>query len=462
VRRGVAAATARLGTAENPMAPTTSRRSLLSLALAAPLVGTVLTGCGGDDGPGSAAGGGDGAATIWVLTGQPQEGIRTDSIDAFNEANPDSALTQSAFQNDAFKSKIRTAIGADQAPTIIWTWGGGGLRNYVEAGQVEDLTSFFADNPDLKGKLFESAFGAATVDGKVYAVPCENVSPIVMFYNKRVFEKVGAEIPGTWEEVMALVPVFNAAGVAPFSLGGQSRWTNMMWLEFLYDRIGGAELFESIYAGQPEAWSQPASIDALTKVQDLVRAQGFINGFASITADSNADQALLYTDKAAMMLHGAWTYGSMKTDGGDFVSGGNLAWSSFPTVEGGAGDPSNTVGNPSSYYALSSKATEEAKTAAKKYFAEGLVTDETTKAWVEVGSVPIVNGADSLFSGSEDEEWLQFVYDTASGAATFQQSWDQALSPTQAEALLDNIEKLFGLAVTPEEFATNMNAAMGS
>jgi raffinose/stachyose/melibiose transport system substrate-binding protein len=162
------------------------------------------------------------------------------------------------------------------------------------------------------------------------------------------------------------------------------------------------------------------------------------------------------------MLHGAWTYSSMKTDGGDFVSKGNLAWSTFPTVEGGAGDPSNTVGNPSSYYALSSKASDAAKTAAKKFFAEGLVTDATAKAWVEAGSVPIVNGSDSMFAGSEDEAWLQFVYDTASGAKTFQQSWDQALSPTEAETLLDNIEKLFGLAITPEEFAANMNAALGS
>ena len=349
---------------------TTSRRSLLTLALAGPVGLGALAACG-DSGPGQAAGGGGGdGATIWILTGQPAEGIRTDSVDAFNEADPSSALTLSSFQNDAFKSKIRTAIGADQSPTIIWTWGGGGLRNYVEASQVEDLTSFFDDNADLKDKLFASAFGAATVDDKIYAVPCENVSPIVMFYNKALFEQVGQDIPTTWDEVMALVPVFNAAGIAPFSLGGQSRWTNMMWLEFLFDRIGGAELFQSIYEGQADAWSQPAAIDALTKVEDLVRADGFITGFASITADSNADQALLYTGRAAMMLHGAWTYASMKTDGGDFVSGGNLAWSTFPTVEGGTGDHTNTVGNPSAYYALSSKATDEAKTAAKKFFAQ--------------------------------------------------------------------------------------------
>jgi raffinose/stachyose/melibiose transport system substrate-binding protein len=434
----------------------TTRRSFTALLLAAPLGAAALSSCGGSSGPGGSAGNGP---SMWILTGQPAEGIRTDAVNAFNKANPDEEIALSSFQNDAYKAKIRTAIGADQAPTIIPTWGGGGLRDYVGNGQVEDLTGFFAENAALKEKLFASAFAAATVDGKVYAFPCEVVSPIVLFHNKRVFEKVGAQPPTTWDELMALVPVFNAAGIAPFSLGGQSRWTNMMWLEYLYDRIGGAGLFTSIYDGEPGAWSKPASIDALTKIQDLVRAGGFVKGFASITADSNADQALLYSDKAAMMLHGSWVYGSMKTDGGDFVTGGHLGFTTFPAVAGGAGDPTATVGNPGGYYAMSAKADDAAKTAAKKFFAEGLVTDATTAAWIEAGSVPIVVGSDAGFAGSEDEEWLQFVYDLASGASTFQQSWDQALSPTAADALLENIEKLFGLTQTPQQFAEAMEAA---
>ena len=47
-------------------------------------------------------------------------------------------------------------------------------------------------------------------------------------------------------------------------------------------------------------------IETCTKIQDLVKANGFIKGFSSIAADTNADQALLYTGKAAMMLHGSW------------------------------------------------------------------------------------------------------------------------------------------------------------
>lgn len=426
------------------------------MAAAVPVAGA-LAACGGSSGPGQ---GGDGTASVWILTGAPGEAIRTDSVETFNDSG-DGELELTAFQNDAFKTKIRTAIGANQAPTIIWTWGGGGLRDYVKNDQVEDLTSWFEENSDYQDSLFSSAFAAATVDDAIYAVPCENVSPIVMFYNKRLFDQVGAEPPTTWDELMALVPVFNEAGIAPFSLGGQSRWTNMMWLEFLFDRIGGPELWRSIYDGEADAWSAPDSIDALTKMQELVEADGFITGFESITADSNADRALLYTDKAAMMLHGAWVYGGIKEEGGDFVSGGNLGYMNFPVVEGGKGDAGNSVGNPSSYYALNANASDEAKEIAKRYFLEGLNSEAQTQAWIDTGAVPIVNGSDAGFAGSEDAEWLQFVYDIASSAPNFEQSWDQALSPSAAETLLNNIEQLFGLSITPQQFADNMNAVLG-
>ena len=145
----------------------TTRRSFTALLLATPLAALTVSSCGGSSGPGAAAGNGP---SMWILTGQPAEGIRTDAVNAFNEANPDQEIALSSFQNDAYKAKIRTAIGADQAPTIIPTWGGGGLRDYVRNGQVEDLTGFFAENAELQEKLFASAFAAATVDGKIHAV----------------------------------------------------------------------------------------------------------------------------------------------------------------------------------------------------------------------------------------------------------------------------------------------------
>jgi len=429
-------------------------------------LGAALAACGtsGPAAPGAVASGGGGGgatATYWYLSTEPQEGVRTRTMERFNKANPNGKIAGTTFQNDAFKTKIKTAIGAGQAPTLIWGWGGGGLRSYVQAGQVEDLTSWFDQNAAVKDRLFPSSFGAATIDGKLYAMPCETMQPIVLYYDKRAFEKIGAQPPESWGDIMDLVPKFNAKGIAPFSLGGQSRWTNMMWLEFLFDRMGGPEVFQAVFDEEKDAWSNPIAIDALGKMQQLIKADGFIKGFSSITADSNADQALLYTGKAAMMLHGGWTYGGMKQDGGDFVSGGNLGYMNFPPIDGGTGDPGNTVGNPGQYMSISSKATAEQKEIAKKFFSTELINDKSAEEWVSTGAVPVIKGSEKFFTGSADADFLNFVVGIANNAKVFQQSWDQALSPTAAEVLLDNIAKLFQLSISPQEFATNMNAVIG-
>jgi raffinose/stachyose/melibiose transport system substrate-binding protein len=437
-----------------------SRRNFLGLTAGAGAA-AALAACG-SSGPGTSSGGsGSGAATYWYLSGAPGEQVRTATVNRFNKANPDTKVTGTTFQNDAYKTKIKTAIGAGQAPTIIWGWGGGGLKSYVDAGQVEDLTDWFSQNAAVKDRLFPSSFGAATINGKIYAMPAETVQPIVMFYDKRAFDKIKAQVPQTWGDVMALVPKFNAAGIAPFSLGGQSRWTNMMWLEFFFDRLGGPDVFQAVFNGEKNAWSNPLAIQGLKMAQDLVKANGFIKGFSSITADSNADQALLYTGKAAMMLHGTWTYGNMKTAGKDFVTGGHLGYMNFPSVDGGKGDPSDTVGNPGQYLSISSKATAAQKDTAKKFFSTAVLSDEEVSDWINTGAVPIVKGSDSKLTSSADADFLKFVYQTASQAKVFAQSWDQAMSPTAAEKLLDNIAQLFQLSITPEKFADNMNQVIG-
>ena len=52
---------------------------------------------------------------MWGLTGKPGETIRKDAVDAFNKLGK-GTIEVTSFQNDPYKAKIRTAIGAGQAP----------------------------------------------------------------------------------------------------------------------------------------------------------------------------------------------------------------------------------------------------------------------------------------------------------------------------------------------------------
>ncbi|MGP5364021.1 extracellular solute-binding protein [Brachybacterium tyrofermentans] len=382
-----------------------------------------------------------------------------DTVTAFNELGKGS-IELTFFQNDAYKQKIRTAIGAGEAPAVITGWGGGGLRTYAEEEQVDDLTDWLGENTEVKDRFIESVWAAATVDEQVYAMPTGAAQPIILFHNKTVLENIGAEAPESWEDLLGAIEKAHSAGVAPISLAGQSRWTSMMWLEYLLDRVGGPDVFARIAAGEPDSWLDDAVVEMGKKVEELLEAKAFVEGFESMAADSNTDQALMWSDKAALMLHGGWTYGGMKSGGGSFVQDGRLGYGPFPTIEGGKGELANLVGNPAGYVSLSASASDEQKTVAKAFFAEGLMTDAVSEALIESGSVPIVKGQDEALAASDDADYLQWVYTSMQDAPSFTQSWDQALQPTAAEELLVNTEQLFLGKLSPEQFAENMNATL--
>jgi raffinose/stachyose/melibiose transport system substrate-binding protein len=430
-----------------------------AMAISAAALSISLAACG-SSGPAGSTSAGSGTATMWGLTGGNQPVLQK-SVAAWNSAHADQNIKLDFFANDAYKTKVRTAVGAGEGPTFIYGWGGGVLKSYVDAGQVEDLSAFIKENPQVKDRYLPSVLKNGEINGKTYALPNNNVQPVVLYYNKEVFDKIGAQAPKTWDELMALVPKFKEAGIAPFSLGGQSKWPDLMWLEYLVERIGGPEVFANIAANKADAWSDPAVSQALTKIQELVDAGGFVNGFSSIAADSNADQALLYTGKAAMVLQGGWIYQGMKKDAADFVSSGKLGFTTFPTISGGKGDPANVVGNPSNFWSISAKATDEQKKAALNYVKDGMFTDTDTDALISSGAVPVVNGIDSKLAASPDKDFLTFVYGLAKGAPSFTLSWDQALSPAQGDAMLSNLDQIFLKKITPEQFVSTMNATIG-
>ncbi|MFI7135153.1 extracellular solute-binding protein [Nonomuraea sp. NPDC050153] len=437
------------------MARTTTRRALIMTGVTA--LALAATGCG-SGGRTPQGGGSGGGALIWALTGGTQTTIES-SVKAWNSANADSTLNVQFFQNDPYKQKLRTAVGAGNGPVLFENWGGGGLKDYVDAGKVADLTPELAKDAAWKDRFFPSVLQAATVDGKNYGLPLNGVQPVVLYYNKDLFAKIGAQPPKTWDDLMALVKRFKDAGIAPIAMGGASKWPDLMWLEYLTDRIGGPGVFEAIAAGKPGAWSDPAVLKAATMIRQLVDAGGFAKGFESVTADTNQPEAQLYTGKAAMDLMGSWAYPVMLTNAPAFVKGGKLGWATFPAVAGGQGDPSNIVGNPANFYSLSAQASDKDKQAAIAYLKKGMLNDSYIDALIKAGEVPPVNGLDGKLTASENADWLGAVYSMTKNAKSFQLSWDQALSPALGAALLTNLDQLFLGQITPEQFCAAMEKA---
>lgn len=412
----------------------------------------------GDDAATSDAAVEGGAATIWAVESSQSDSYVA-AVDRWNADHPDQPIELQLFPDNGYKDKLRVALGAGEGPTMIYSWGGGGLEAFVEQDLIESLTDLTADNPEIIERYLPATLGGVTFDGEVYGAPINNMQPVVLLYNEDVFEQVGAEPPTTWEELEALVPTFNEAGIAPLALAGQSKWPELPYLASLLDRVGGPEVFEAIAANEADSWSDPAVIESVTMIQDLVRAGGFVENFSSISYESGAADALLYTGKAAMLVMLSQAYSNIAKAAPEFAESGAMGYLPFPEVEGGAGDPANLSGNPSNYWSVTTAASEEAKATAVAFLDEQVMNEEYTGEIIARSAVPGVQTAEELIAES-DNEYAAFVFDLVAQAPNFQLSLDQALSPAQGEALKTALDQVFLLEITPEQFAETMNATI--
>jgi raffinose/stachyose/melibiose transport system substrate-binding protein len=425
-------------------------------AIAAGLMTLVAGGCGQSDG----GGGTGGSATAWYLSGAPNEEITRASLDQWNKDHPDQKIIGEVYADSPYKEKIRTAMGSGNPPTMVFNWGAGGVvTEYVASDKVIDLTGKV---DEALSRTLESVNKAGQIDGKQYAVPLYGTQPVMLYYNKDVFDQAGVTAPlATWDDLLASIPKFKAAGVAPIALAGQARWTNMMWLEYLADRVGGPEAFNAVAAGEADAWSNPDMIKALEMIERLVAADGFQTSFASTTADSNADAALLHSGKAAMLLQGAWSYGTIKNDAPDFVAEGKLGTMVFPEVTGGKGDPANIAGNPANFWSVAADATPEQQQSVIDYINSEAYADTMVDSLIQGGLVPPCQGIEDKLAASDDADFLTQTYQLVQNAPNFQMSWDQVLSSVQAQELLTNLDAIFTGQITAQQFVDNMNKVVG-
>lgn len=429
----------------------------ITVTAATAALALTVTACGSG---GRSAGGASGdEALVWALTQGSETTFRASATE-WNKAHPDSKVDYQFFQNDPYKQKLRTAVGAGNGPVLFENWGGGILKTYVDAGKVADLTPELDKYPAWKNRIFPTILQSATFDGKVYGVPVNGVQPVVIYYNKQLFEKIGAEPPKTWGDLLDLVKKFNAQGIAPFAMGGGAKWPDLMWLEYLVDRIGGPQVFADIVAGKKGGWSDPAVLKAAEMAQQLVKADGFAKGFTSVSADTGQAEAQVYTGKAAMILQGSWAYGGTFVTGAPkFVSEGHLGWMGFPAVEGGKGDPSNVVGNTANFFSLSSQASAKQKATGLSYLKDGVYNDSYIDSLLKIGNVPPVKDLDAKIKASGSADWSTYVYHLTRDAKSFQLSWDQALSPELGDALLTHLDQLFLGEISPQEFCSQMDEA---
>lgn len=375
--------------------------------------------------------------------------IIQDAVDRFKKANAGVNVNVTVVPNDTYKSKLKIAVGANDAPCVFMSWGGGPLYEYIKSGEVLDLTPYLAKNAAFRNRILPAAWSPVTFDGKTYGVPAENTAVAVVLYNKALFAKYKLQPPKTWPELLNVVATLRKNNVAAFSLANKAKWPGSMFYGYLVDRIGGPDAFKNASTRtNGGSFGGPAFVKAGQLVQDLVKAGAFVQGYNGLDYDSGVSRQLLYSGRAAMELMGTWELGTIKNENPAFLR--NVDFFPFPSVPGGKGDPNAVLGTVGDNFYSVSKSCKDPDAAFR--LLTFLIDDEAAQARVADNRLPPVKGV------KVTDPVLQRVQQLVSKAPSVQLWYDQDLPPQLGELHKDTSQALLGGTITPKAAADQMEA----
>jgi raffinose/stachyose/melibiose transport system substrate-binding protein len=271
-----------------------------------------------------------------------------------------------------------------------------------------------------------------------------NFGPVGMWYNKALVEQLGFDPENpyeTWDDFVAIVEAANEAGITPISLGEGEKWPGHFWYAYLALRLGGGPAYQAAYDRSGAFTDQPF-VDAYQYIADLVGMDAFEEGFLGLGHEDST--AIFERGEAVFMLQGTWSPGYGESVCDCEPLGENRGWTTFPVIEGGAGNPTDVFGGGDGF-AVGVNAPDEAIELLKL-----ITSPEVQEIGAGLWTLPTNVGGEAYLAGNPfGAQWLN-----AMGEATVIVSFlDQFYPPALGEAVNDTVETVFAGAATPEEAA---------
>ncbi len=411
------------------------------LALGAAAAAAVaLAGCTAG---GSASSGSDGNVTLTFLVSESPN-LTPEYWDAAiaraSEKVPGVTIKKVVGENTPAYAQQLFASG--QAPDIF----AAGIANGL--AQKGELAEYTREELEAAGI---TDFTSGTIDGKFYGIPTAAQAIPLVYYNKDLFEQAGISAPPkTYDELIEDCVKLQAAGIAPFEIGGGGKdtWATSFALN--------AAVSADVLIADPEwflkrekdevKFTDPEFVGAAEKVASIMK-DGFADPDGMTRTYADLEQAFV-DGKAAMYPMGSWF--TAAADGKELSNIGVFGWPSddgkpaFPVVTGAGMNVNASSKNVdlAKEWALAF-ATDKKNLDASAIVDGGIIT---------VKDYTIPDGVGALYKE------MVAAYDAAASAEASVPAWgnvtgDGALPPGFGDKMIAaNVDLLTG-KTTPEQFA---------
>lgn len=223
----------------------------------------------------------------------------------FTALHPEITIKFEFFPFDDYQAKMQTSLisktgGAD----IYELWGGWGI-DYAQNGALAPMPEELAET--VRNDCYPSTIGSLEYDGKLYGMPMEfNIESGGMLVNRHLLEQMGAEIPTTWDELIATAHGATVSNGGVLDVKGFDfvNWDSVMylWLSMILSR-GGTYLNED---GTFNLTSELAKA-CFAELADLVIGDQPVTDLIGLTGGSDLEgYQELFSDRTLFVPRGPW------------------------------------------------------------------------------------------------------------------------------------------------------------
>ncbi|MGI5327627.1 ABC transporter substrate-binding protein [Actinomadura nitritigenes] len=263
-----------------------------------------LSACGGNDSKGNNDKSQVEVFSWWTGPGEA-DGLAAMKAD-FEKKNPGTKFVNAAIAGGSgtqAQAVLASRLQNRKPPDSFQGHAGAELLDYIKAGQIEPLDSFYDEN-NLKSVYPQQLLQQISYKGHIYSVPVNIHRSNMLWYNPGILKDAGiSDAPKSIPEFIAdLKAVKEKTKKVPLSLGAQ--WTADHLLENVLLGDLGTDAYNALW--KPGAdWSSPAMTKALNDYAEILK---YTTTEAASTDWQGAAKAVV-DGKAAFNIMGDWAYG---------------------------------------------------------------------------------------------------------------------------------------------------------
>lgn len=245
----------------------------------------------------------------WTGDGE-EAGLRA-MVEDFEAKNPGVIFVNEAVQGAAggnAKEVLAARYKAGDPPDTFQGHAGAELTDYIEAGQIEDISSLVYDESEWERLFPKELREQLTYGGKIYSVPVNIHRANILWYTPAALESAGvSEPPKKLDAFLDALDKVKADGKLGLASGEQ--WTLQHLMETVLLAALGIDGYNDLWKSS-DAWEGRKVTEALTTFGELLK---FTDPKAGTTTWQEATE-LLVEGKAGFYVMGDWAESYMAND----------------------------------------------------------------------------------------------------------------------------------------------------